>query len=270
MHGVDSPLISAPGLATLLKGDPPTLLDVRYRLGGLPGSVEFARGHIPGAVYVDLDRDLAAPPDQRGRHPLPHADDFGAAMRAAGVRNDRPVVVYDDWAGRAAARCRWLLRWAGHPDVRLLDGGWAAWCAAGGDQSQAATHPDPGDFTVDPGHLPLVAYEDVLAMPALVDARAPQRYSGAQEPVDPVAGHIPGALNRPTEDNLRDDGTFKSAAELQIVYAGLEDAGVYCGSGVTACHDLLAMEIAGLGGSLFAPSWSGWITDPTRPIETGG
>lgn len=249
--------------ACLYKGAP-VLLDVRYRLGGPSGFEEYVERHIPGAHYVDLDTALAAPPDERGRHPLPDVAAFEAAMRAAGVCNDVPVVVYDDWSGRAAARCWWLLRWAGHTNVRVLDGGLGAWR---GGVAQGSSPTAPGDFVARPGAMPQVDAEDVLAQSCLIHARAPSRFRGDEEPVDPVAGHIPGALNRPTDDNLTPEGTFKPAAELARLYEGLGGATVYCGSGVTACHDLLAMEVAGIAGKLFAPSWSGWITDRSRPIE---
>ena len=166
------------------------LLDVRYRLGGPSGFEEYVERHIPGAHYVDLDTALAAPPDERGRHPLPDVAAFEAAMRAAGVCNDVPVVVYDDWSGRAAARCWWLLRWAGHTNVRVLDGGLGAWR---GGVAQGSSPTAPGDFVARPGAMPQVDAEDVLAQSCLIHARAPSRFRGDEEPVDPVAGHIPGS-----------------------------------------------------------------------------
>jgi thiosulfate/3-mercaptopyruvate sulfurtransferase len=250
------------------------VLDVRYRMGGPPGAVEYAAGHIPGASYVDLDTALAAAPGPRGRHPLPEVDVFEAAMRAAGVSGDQPVVVCDDWQGRAAARCWWLLRWAGHPDVRVLDGGWAAWVESGGVVSTSLDHQAEGDFTARPGQLPIIEADCVLGLAqrgALVDARNPERFSGEVEPVDPVAGHIPGAVNVPTGANLRADGTFKSAEELSEVYeeARGREVAAYCGSGVTAAHDLLAMAVAGIDGALYPGSWSEWVADPERPVATG-
>ena len=200
------PLIDVDELAGLVVGEDCTVLDVRYQMGGPSGPGEYAAGHIPGAVYVDLDTALAGTPGPRGRHPLPEVAVFEAAMRVAGVRNDRPVVVYDDWAGRAAARCWWLLRWAGHRDVRVLDGGWSAWLAGGHAVSTDEVAPPLGDFTATPGQLPVLEADDVLAFAAshvLVDARAPERFRGEVEPVDPVAGHIPGAVNVPTGANLR-------------------------------------------------------------------
>ena len=263
---MSDPLISVADLRDLL--GTVTVLDVRSRLGGPPGAPEFEAGHVPGASYVDLERDLAAAPGRRGRHPLPEPEDFQTAMRAAGVRGDRPVGVYDDWAGRAAARGWWLLRWAGHDDVRVLDGGWPAWLAAGGLREVGPTRPAAGDLVVRPGGLPVLRPQDVPAAGTLVDARAPERYRGEVEPVDPVAGHIPGAVNVPTEANLTADGRFLTADELREVYAGVGgDVAVYCGSGVTACHDLLALERIGVRATLYPGSWSEWVADPERPVE---
>ena len=268
------PLIDADDLASLVATGGCTVLDVRYRLGGPPGAEEFARGHIPGAAYVDLDTALAAAPGPRGRHPLPDPDVFEEAMRLAGVSQDRPVVVYDDWAGRAAARCWWLLRWAGHEVVRVLDGGWSAWVEAGHERSDVQKSPEPGDFTVRPGHLHVLRPEEVLGFAeqgVLVDAREAQRFRGEVEPVDPVAGHIPGAVNVPTSANLADDGRFRSPEALRELYSMAEGQPVaaYCGSGVTATHDILAMAVAGIDATLYPGSWSEWVTDPTRPVATG-
>lgn len=269
-----SPLVSVDELARLL--DVVTVLDVRWRLGGPPGEEEHAAGHVPGARYVDLDTDLAEPAgsvEGGGRHPLPRPERFEVAMRRAGVSRDRPVVVYDDWQGRAASRAWWLLRHHGHPDVRVLDGGWAAWRQAGHPVETGNAAPRAGDFSVaEAPALTAVEAGDVLAHDVVIDAREPARYRGEEEPVDPVAGHIPGAANVPTSANLDDDGRFLDPAALRERYeaAGASDdarVAVYCGSGVTACHDLLAMEVAGLRGALYAASWSGWITDPDRPVE---
>jgi len=250
------------------------VLDVRYQMGGPSGPDEYAAGHVPGAAYVDLDTALAAAPGTRGRHPLPEVAVFEEAMRAAGVRDDLPVVVYDDWAGRAAARCWWLLRWAGHRDVRVLDGGWSSWVDGGHPVSTEPVAPPLGDFTARPGQLPVLEADDVLEFAAahvLVDARAPERFRGEVEPVDPVAGHIPGAVNVPTGANLRDDGRFRSAAELAEVYAAAreQETAAYCGSGVTAVHDILAMAVAGIDATLYPGSWSEWVADPGRPVATG-
>lgn len=265
-----SPLISVDELAAELAAF--TILDVRYQLGGPPGPSEFAAGHVPGAVYVDLDRELSAPRGPGdGRHPLPAGDAFAAAMRAKGVTNGKPVVVYDAWAGRAAGRAWWLLRYFGHPNVRVLDGGWAAWRATRPQETEAVT-PAPGDFTATPGGMPVADVENLP--PVRIDARAPERFRGDVEPVDPVAGHIPGATNVPTNANLDERGLFRSAEELRAIYAAAgaapgADIAVYCGSGVTATHDLIALEIAGIRAKLYPGSWSHWITDPNRPVEKG-
>ena len=266
------PLISVDELRAAL--DDVTVLDVRYRMGGPPGRSEFLAGHIPGAAYVDLDADLASAPGAGGRHPLPETAAFQAAMRLVGVSDGRPVVVYDDWEGRAAARAWWLLRFHGHPDVRVLDGGWPAWLAAGGDVDTGDASPAPGDFTAQPGGMRVVEADGVLDVDVLIDARAAERYRGEVEPVDPVAGHIPGAVNLPTTSNVGADGRFLSAEELRDAYAAVgatagRDVAAYCGSGVTAAHDVLAMEVAGVTAALYPGSWSGWITDPERPVERG-
>jgi thiosulfate/3-mercaptopyruvate sulfurtransferase len=268
-----SPLISVAELAAELAGL--TILDVRYAVGGPPGPAAFAVGHVLGAVYVDLDRDLAAPAGPGGRHPLPDAAAFARAMRAAGVSRARPIVAYDDWGGRAAGRLWWLLRYFGHPSVRVLDGGWAAWRAAGQPASTAAAAPPAGDFTATPGGMPVVEAADVPTVGVLIDARAPERFRGDVEPIDPIAGHIPGAVNVPTAANLDADGRFRAPAELARAYAAVgavpgADVAVYCGSGVTAAHDVLALELAGVRAKLYPGSWSGWITDPGRPIARGG
>ncbi len=270
-----SPLITVTGLAALLaQVHPVTLLDVRWRLGGPSGADEFAQGHVPGACYVDLERDLAGESGARGRHPLPDRARFSAAMRRAGVRHEVPVVVLDDWGGRAAARAWWLLRHHGHSDVRVLDGGWSAWRAAGGAVETGPGLPvAPGDFIAAEGRA-VLAVEDVLSVEVLVDARNPERYSGKSEPVDPVAGHIPGAVNVPTAENLAADGTFRSPAELQARFAQVgavpgAQVAAYCGSGITACHELLALALTGVDAMLYPGSWSEWVTDPSRPVETG-
>jgi len=270
------PLITATALAEALGAGPgrTIVLDVRYRTGGGSGVEEYATGHVPGAAYVDLDAGLAAPPSRDGgRHPLPEGGAFGAAMRRVGVRRDRPVVVYDDWGGRAAARAWWLLRFHGHRDVRVLDGGLACWVAGGG--ALETTHLDvtAGDFEPEPGHLRVVDADQVPEVTVLVDARAPERYRGDVEPIDAVAGHIPGAVNVPTERNLAADGRFHSSGDLAEIYAAVgatagADVAAYCGSGVTAAHDVLALAIAGVDAALYPGSWSGWITDPDRPVVT--
>ncbi|MCZ4500818.1 MAG: sulfurtransferase [Marmoricola sp.] len=271
-----SPLVTAAELHDLIGRV--TLLDVRYQLGGPPGVAAYIEGHIPSAVYVDLDSSLAGTPGSAGRHPLPDAGSFGEVMRRVGVSGERPVVVYDDWQGRAAARCWWLLRHHGHPDVRVLDGGFSAWVAAGGAVDDGMQLPlTVGDFEPGPGSLQPLAAEDVPAFVeagVLVDARNSDRFRGEVEPVDPVAGHIPGAVNVPTTTNLRADGTFRSPAEIAALYAveGVTtdaEVGVYCGSGVTATHDVLALAVAGIDARLYPGSWSEWVADPARPVATG-
>jgi thiosulfate/3-mercaptopyruvate sulfurtransferase len=268
-------LISADELAAAPV--PPVLLDVRYRLGGPPGHGEYAKGHIPGARYVDLDAELAAPPGAAGRHPLPDAGEFGAAMRRAGVGADFDVVVYDDWNGWGPARAWWLLRWAGHPRVRVLDGGLAAWQAAGQPLSTEEPPPGDGDFVPRPGSMPVVDAEGAAALArrgVLLDARAAERYRGEVEPIDRVAGHIPGAVNAPTTANVTAEGAFLPAADLSARFAALgagpgAEVGVYCGSGVSAAHELLALAEAGITAALYPGSWSEWTADETRPVATG-
>ncbi|MFF8957321.1 sulfurtransferase [Streptomyces sp. NPDC014894] len=269
------PIISAAGLAEALAGPrPPVLLDVRYRLGGPHGRPEYDAGHLPGAVFVDLDAELAAPPGDGGRHPLPDTAEFGAAMRRAGVSADTPVVVYDGSQGWAAARAWWLLRWAGHRDVRVLDGGLAAW---DGPLETDSPAPPEGDFVPAPGALPLLGADGAAELARsglLLDARAGERYRGEVEPIDAVAGHIPGALSAPTTENLDADGRYLPAARLAERFEGLgavpgAEVGVYCGSGVSAAQQAVALELAGFVPVLYAGSWSEWSRDPSRPISTG-
>ncbi|HEX6248043.1 MAG TPA: sulfurtransferase [Nocardioidaceae bacterium] len=270
------PLISPRSLAAL--PGPVVLLDVRWELGGPPGLEEYHRGHLPGAVYVDLETDLADPPGARGRHPLPETTRFEAAMRRCGVRSGVPVVVYDAVGGTSAARCWWLLRYHGHRDVRVLDGGWQAWCEDVGASEEGPVTVTPGDFTATPGGMPVLdaaGAARVAREGALVDARAPERFRGEVEPIDPVAGHVPGAVNVPTTANLETPaGRFKDARALTAVYelAGVRpgrEIGVYCGSGVTASHDVLALAALGLEAALYPGSWSEWVHDGRRPVETG-
>ena len=305
---MDSTLEPTALAAALAAGPAPVLLDVRWRLGGPPGRDRYREGHLPGARFVDLDRDLAGPPGARGpggaggRHPLPDADAFQAAMRRASVDDGRPVVVYDENDSMAAARAWWLLRYFGHQQVQVLDGGYQAWLAADEPiETGPAPAPPPGTFTARPGHLPLldaagaarVAREGVL-----LDARAAERYRGEVEPVDPVAGHIPAAVSAPTTGNLGPGGRFLDPEALRARFTGLGvpaapaetpargapaggapaggvpadgavTTGVYCGSGVTAAHEVLALSLAGIPAALYVGSWSDWITDPARPVASG-
>ena len=280
----DRLLVSAEALAAELAQDPaPVLLDVRWRLGGPPGIDSYRRGHLPGAVFTDLDRDLAGPPGPAGRHPLPDPAVFQAAMRAAGVSHDRPVVVYDDGDATIAARGWWTLRYFGHEDVRVLDGGYRAWADAGLEVTTAEPAPAPGGFTAEPGHLPALDAAGAQAAARtglLLDARAGERYRGETEQADPVAGHIPGAVSAPTAGNVNPDGTFRDPAELAARFAALGAVpgvgtrsgalvGAYCGSGVTAAHEVLALTLAGIPAALYVGSWSNWIADPARPVATG-
>jgi thiosulfate/3-mercaptopyruvate sulfurtransferase len=271
------PLVSVAELARP-DDDPPLLLDVRWSLMGPPGIETYRGGHLPGAVFVDLDRDLAGPPGPAGRHPLPDPDQAQVALRRLGVRAGHPVVVYDQGDASVAARAWWLLRWAGHDTVRVLDGGYDAWVAAGQpDELGDPPEVPPGDIVVRPGGMAVASAEDAAAVAAsgvLLDVRAPARFRGDAEPVDPVAGHVPGARSAPLTGNLGADGRFLDPAALAARFAALgvrpgADVAAYCGSGVAAAQTVLALEVAGLSGALYVGSWSGWIADDTRPVATG-
>ncbi|MEU8991332.1 sulfurtransferase [Streptomyces sp. NPDC048558] len=276
-------IISASELAGELTGDnPPVLLDVRWQLSlakasGEPpfdGRAEYEAGHIPGAIYVDLDRELASAPGSRGRHPLPDLAEFGTAMRRAGVTSGRQVIVYDGGQGWAAARAWWLLRWTGHPDVRVLDGGLPTW---EGPLETSVPTPAEGDFQPVPGATELLDADGAAALArsgVLLDARAGERYRGEVEPIDPVGGHIPGALSAPTNENVAADRRFLPAGELAARFKALGAAegtavGVYCGSGVSAAHQVLALEVADIPAALYVGSWSEWSSDPSRPVAVG-
>ncbi|MEU6081660.1 sulfurtransferase [Streptomyces sp. NPDC047108] len=273
-------IISASELASVLSGErPPVLLDVRWQLGGPLGRTAYEAGHLPGAVFIDLEEELAGPAGEgRGRHPLPDPEVFGAAMRRAGVSDDRPVVVYDGGLGWGAARAWWMLRWAGHEDVRVLDGGLAAWTVQGRHAlSTDVPEPAEGTFVPRPGALPLLSADDAAALArsgVLLDARAGERYRGEVEPMDPIAGHIPGALSAPTTENVTDDGRFRPAKVLRERFAEVgvkpdAEVGVYCGSGVSGAHEVLALAVAGIPAALYVGSWSEWSADPDRPVATG-
>jgi thiosulfate/3-mercaptopyruvate sulfurtransferase len=277
---VDGPLVSASALAAAVAGlTPPTVLDVRWQLGGPPGGEEYLAGHIPGAAFVDLETELAGPPGAGGRHPLPAPDVFERAMRSAGVSGERPVVVYDAESSVSAARAWWLLRYFGHPRAGVLDGGFAAWVAGGYSAEREVRAVVAGDFVARPGGMPVLDAAGAAAVSGgdgvLVDARAPERYRGEQEPIDPVAGHIPGAVNVPAALNVDASGRFLNPPELRERFerAGVREGvrvGAYCGSGVTAAHAVLALELAGYPApALYVGSWSEWIVDPARPVARG-
>lgn len=266
------PVIGADELAGL---DPaPVIADVRSYGDGRDGREEYERGHLPGAVFVDTETDLAGPPTaEGGRHPLPDPEAFAAAMRRIGVSATTPVVAYDDTGGMFAGRLVVMLRGLGHP-AALLDGGLGGWAdeLVGGPPPVVA----PGDLAARPWPVERFVTADELVEHVerggtLVDARASARFRGEVEPIDAVAGHIPGAINLPFAENLDEHGRFLGVEALQERFGGLgERPVVYCGSGVSACHDLLAMERAGIGdGRLFVGSWSAWSADPSRPIATG-
>lgn len=283
----DAPLIDASTLQRRLQaGEAVRVFDCSFELADpAAGRRQYADGHIPGAFHVHLDDDLSAAPGAArvsgGRHPLPTRAAFVERLRAWGVRQGDTLVAYDRQGGMIAGRLWWMLRWCGLRDVRLLDGGWPAWCAAGGAVAtgladMAASAAD-GDVTLGPARVPLVSVGEVAARLehpdlTLVDARAAARFRGEVEPLDPVAGHIPGALNRPFTDNFGPDGRHEAAAELRRQWlqllAGRDPAGVvvHCGSGVSAVPHVVAMMLAGLGTpALMAGSWSEWCTTPGLP-----
>jgi thiosulfate/3-mercaptopyruvate sulfurtransferase len=270
-------LVSAAEL--LAAAERPVILDVRWALGDDRGREKYLAGHLPGAVYVDLETELADLPDPaRGRHPLPSLQRLQSVARRWGVRADRLVVAYDDSGGLAAARAWWLLRWGGLTDVRLLDGGLCAWVRAGGSLEDGDVVPPPGDVVLTGGGMPVVGADTAAALPAhggvLLDARAAERYRGEVEPVDPRAGHVPGATSAPTTGNLGGDGTFLPAEELAERFAALgvgpgADVGVYCGSGVTAAHEVIALAAVGIEAALWPGSWSQWSADCERAVATG-
>ncbi|WP_326785051.1 sulfurtransferase [Streptomyces sp. NBC_00151] len=268
-------IITAPELASDLAGPtPPVLLDVRWRLGGPNLRSEYENAHIPGAVFVDLDSELAGPAGAAGRHPLPDPEVFGAAMRAAGVSQNRDVVVYDGGQGWAAARAWWLLGHSGHPSVRVLDGGFAAWS---GPVSSEVPSPAPGTFVPTVGSRSSLDADGAAALARtglLLDARAGERYRGEVEPIDPVGGHIPGAVSAPTTENVTEDGRFLPADELADRFKSLgvtpaSEVGVYCGSGVSGAHEVLALAVAGIPAALYVGSWSEWSQDTDRPVAVG-
>lgn len=292
-------LIGTAELASHLGDSGWVIFDSRHDLAKpQAGEAAYRAGHIPGARFISLDRELAAPlTGKNGRHPLPSADDFARVLARHGVDKDTQVVVYDDAGGMFAARLWWMLRWLGHDAVAVLDGGYPKWTKEGrpvstdippGLDIAGSATPSAGTSAAVPKPRALaVDVKDVLAnlntaqsggKPAftLVDARVPERHRGEMEPIDPVAGHIPGSLNRPNRDNLAADGTFKPPQQLKSEFQSVlratppGEAVHFCGSGVAACHNILAMEVAGLSGSrLYPGSWSEWVADPARPVAKG-
>ena len=275
-------LITVSDLEAIMDTGNLRIVDCRFSL--LDPDAERAQynaGHLPGAVYADLDRDLAGPiGPSTGRHPLPDGATFERTLRRLGIDNESQVVAYDDAGGGLAARLWWMLRWMGHERVAVLDGGITAWQAAGLPIETDTVVSKSGTFTGTSGSLPVVTAAEVLAAidsgegMLLVDARDAARYRGEHEPIDPVAGHVPGAINLPFSNGLRPDGTWKSADELyaswQAVLYGAPDElqlAVMCGSGVTACHLALGAKIAGIREpALYAGSWSEWVADSGRPV----
>lgn len=274
-------IISAHELNTLLtpRAHGPVIFDTRFKLDDIDyGGQAYASEHIPGAVYLHLDRDLSSPiTPTTGRHPLPDIDRFAATMRKYGVSSTSQIIVYDDAGGMFAARLWWLLKWLGHESVAVLDGGWPAWVKLAGPVTDVVDAlSEPGDFLARPRTDMVLTADEVAAGLAnqsitLCDARAPERYRGDAEPIDPVAGHVPGAINVPFMQNLNSDKCFYDPATLRSLHAGTAVGNVVhmCGSGVTACHNVLAYAIAGLPlPKLYAGSWSEWIRDPARGVSS--
>lgn len=278
-------LVSAAALGEALAagrfadGGPVRVLDVRWRLDRPDGLPEYRAGHIPGAQYVDLDHELAAhgePTD--GRHPLPPVEALQDAARRWGIDDGDTVVVYDDLKNLSSARAWWLLRYAGVADVRLLDGSLRAWTDAGFEvETGDAAPPAPGSVTLTYGALPVLSLEEVSGFAdaeLLLDARAAERYRGDVEPIDPRAGHVPGAVSAPTTENVGPDGRFAEPEDLRARFVALGalpgvEVGVYCGSGVTAAHEAVALTLAGFTPRVFPGSWSQWSNHPELPVATG-
>jgi thiosulfate/3-mercaptopyruvate sulfurtransferase len=276
MSAREQVLVTPAALAVELTGqDAPVLLDVRWALGSTDGYEQYLAAHLPGAVFVDLDRELAAPATpQTGRHPLPDPAELQAAARRWGLRAGSCVVAYDASGAMAAARAWWLLRWAGVAQVRLLDGGLPAWVAAGLPVEVGEGAAVPGDVVLSPGALPTTDADGAAGWTGvLLDARAGERFRGEVEPIDPRAGHVPGAVSAPTQDNLGPDGTFLPQTALAARFERLVPQGapvaVYCGSGVTAAHEVAALAAAGIAATLYPGSWSQWSADPARPVAVG-
>jgi thiosulfate/3-mercaptopyruvate sulfurtransferase len=274
-----SVLISVAELLQAIESDDaPLVLDVRWSLAVPDGRPVYAAEHLPGAIYVDMNTELAAPASAaEGRHPLPTQGTFERAARAWGLNEGDSVVVYDDASGMAAARAWWLLRHSGVSDVRILDGGLGAWRVARLPLESGEIHPVPSDVELSWGHMTVVDADGAAGVAGegvLLDARAGERYRGESEPIDPRAGHIPGAISAPTQDNLGNGGTFLATGALQSRFAALGVDGsrpvaVYCGSGVTAAHEIAALAEAGISAALYPGSWSQWSCDAERRVATG-
>lgn len=274
-------LINATELADLLQGgDPVTILDVRWQLTQPHGGLAYEAGHIPGAVYVSLEDELTDHTIAgRGRHPLPTGRSVERAARRWGVRRGVPVVAYDDWNRAGSARAWWVLTAAGLPDVRILDGGLQAWIAAGGVLEKGTVTPEHGDVTVPhrdlyQGARRTLTADEAATMAMLLDARGSERFRGEVEPVDPVAGHIPGAKNVPSTSLLTDEGAFLTETDLARLFTdgGVDTTaaiGAYCGSGVTAAVTVVALAALGVDAALYPGSWSEWSSDPSRPVARG-
>ncbi|WP_062270805.1 sulfurtransferase [Endozoicomonas arenosclerae] len=277
-----SPFIEPEVLATLLNDPKVVVLDARFSLADPKlGQTLYSQGHVPGARYIDLEKDLSAPvvPGKTSRHPLPAPDVFAERVRAFGIKKDSHVVVYDDGGHAMAARAWWQLRWIGVKCVQVLHGGFKSWSAGRYPVTTDLPEVSASDFIEDVDHSLTVSANEVMEqlqnpVYRLIDARAPERFAGEVEPLDKKAGHIPGAVCHPFTSNMDDSGSFLPAEQLQqqlgrLMVEGLQPV-FYCGSGVTACHNLLAMEYAGMkGAKLYPGSWSEWITDESRPIATG-
>ncbi|MDE2996789.1 MAG: sulfurtransferase [Bacteroidota bacterium] len=276
-----SPLIEPDALKEILGDLDVRIVDCRFDLADPHlGHQAWLTSRIPGAFYAHLDDDLSSPVGDgtRGRHPLPSPSEIFDLLEGWGVSEEVLLVIYDDSGGAFASRLWWMTRWLGHEGVCVLNGGWSAWQRSGGivdTDEPVPTAPASNSKREKTITLPWVAEADDLHKPGvlLVDSRASERYEGRSEPIDPVAGHVPGAVNLPWMENLGPDGNFLSKERLLSRWEGLGDpisAICYCGSGVTACHNILAAAVAGLPiPRLYSPSWSGWISDPSRPIVTG-
>jgi thiosulfate/3-mercaptopyruvate sulfurtransferase len=277
--------IEAVSLQALIGSPSLVILDCRFDLAAPDaGKQAYLRGHIPTACYIDLNRDLSGPASPAtGRHPLPQPEQLAAVLGHLGVSSGTQVIAYDEFNGSFAARAWWLLCWLGHHRVAVLDGGLSAWLEIGGglESGEPQAPARAATFVPRPDTAAVVTAAEVLAASRdprrlLVDARAAERFAGSSEPIDPVAGHVPGAINHPFTANLREDGRFLAKPELarrwgeRLGSTAPGDVITMCGSGVTACHDLLALELAGFpGAKLYAGSWSEWIRDPQRPIARG-